>query len=82
MRPRSTTTIRFATARASAKSCVTITTVIPVSRAKCFRCRSTRRRFVTSKALVGSSAKRIWGFKSLTWAWSTRWSIPPESSVG
>ena len=36
--------------------------------------------FVTSRAEVGSSAKRSFGFMAIAIAMPTRWRIPPESS--
>ena len=53
----------------------------------CSRCRSRSRSricawTVTSRAVVGSSAMRIFGWQAIAIAIITRWRIPPENWNG
>src|SRR6266478_5509757 len=81
-RPACNSTMREARSRASRKSCVTKTIVLPRRRARAPNSRWSSARVTGSSAPKGSSIRRIGGSAARARATPTRWRWPPESSRG
>src|SRR5713101_994842 len=81
-RPACNSTMREARSKASRKSCVTKTIVLPRRRARALNSRCSSARVTGSRAPKGSSIRRIGGSAARARATPTRWRCPPESSCG
>src|SRR5712692_9756207 len=82
IRPASSRTIREARSRASRRSWVTNTMVLPRRRARALNSRWSSARVTGSSAPKGSSIRSMGGSAARARATPTRWRWPPESSRG
>src|SRR6202158_790279 len=82
MRPAWSRTMREARSRASRRSWVTKTIVLPRRRARALNSRCSSARVTGSSAPKGSSISRMGGSAARARATPTRWRWPPESSRG